>query len=222
MLLKTKGIVLNFIKFKETSIISKIYTERFGVQSYIINGIRVKKPKFKISFFQPLSLLDLVVYNNRKSSINRLSEVKFDYIYLTNYQHPEKISICFFLSEVLMKLINFQIHDSKSFFFLRKSLLEFDKLEENFENFHLQFLIKLSKYLGFEITNVSNFSNIKLEKKEVILFLNKIIKSNYSSHIKTTSLIRNKALDIIIVYFREKSEIMMNLNSISVLHKIFN
>ena len=135
MLLKTKGIVLNFIKFKETSIISKIYTERFGVQSYIINGIRVKKPKFKISFFQPLSLLDLVVYNNRKSSINRLSEVKFDYIYLTNYQHPEKISICFFLSEVLMKLINFQIHDSKSFFFLRKSLLEFDKLEENFENF---------------------------------------------------------------------------------------
>ena len=39
MITKTKGIVLNYIKYGDTSIICKIYTKLFGVQSYIINGI---------------------------------------------------------------------------------------------------------------------------------------------------------------------------------------
>mgnify|MGYP003956049605 CR=1 FL=1 len=221
MLSKTKGIVLSFIKFKETSIISKIFTEKFGLQSYIINRVRVKNSKFQISSFQPLSLLDLVVYTNKKNKLGRLNEVNFDHIYLTNHQDQKKISICLFLSEILLKMINFQNYDPSTFIFMRKSLLEFDNMKKNYENFHLQFLIKFSKFLGFEVTDISNFSNFQLQKKGMIEFLNQIIISDYSSHIKTTSLIRNKALEIIIDYFREKTEMRINLHSISVLNKIF-
>lgn len=221
MLSKTKGIVLSFIKFKETSIISKIYTEKLGLQSYIINRVRIKNSKFKISFFQPLSLLDLVVYTNKKNKLGRLNEVNFDHIYLTNHQHQKKISICLFLSEILLKMINFQKYDFNTFMFIRKSLIEFDNMKKNYENFHLQFLIKFSKFLGFEVSDISNFSNTHLQKKEVIVFLNQIIISDYSYHIKTTSLTRNKTLEIIIDYFREKTEMKINLNSISVLNKIF-
>lgn len=221
MLSKTKGIVLSFIKFKETSIISKIYTEKLGLQSYIINRVRIKNSKFQISFFQPLSLLDLVVYTNKKNKLGRLNEVNFDHIYLTNHQHQNKISICLFLSEILLKMINFQKYDLNTFMFIRKSLIEFDNMKKNYENFHLQFLIKFSKLLGFEVSDISNFSNTHLQKKEVIVFLNQIIISDYSYHIKTTSLTRNKTLEIIIDYFREKTEMKINLNSISVLNKIF-
>ena len=206
MLSKTKGIVLSFIKFKETSIISKIFTEKFGLQSYIINRVRVKNSKFQISSFQPLSLLDLIVYTNKKNKLGRLYEVNFDHIYLTNHQDPKKISICLFLSEILLKTINFQNYDPNAFIFIRKSLLEFDNMKKNYENFHLQFLIKFSKFLGFEVSDISNFSNFQLQKKEMIEFLNQIIISDYSSHIKTTSLTRNKTLEIIIDYFREKTE----------------
>lgn len=221
MLSKTRGIVLSFIKFKETSIISKIYTEKLGLQSYIINRVRIKNSKFQISFFQPLSLLDLVVYTNKKNKLGRLNEVNFDHIYLTNHQHQKKISICLFLSEILLKMINFQKYDLNTFMFIRKSLIEFDHMKKNYENFHLQFLIKFSKFLGFEVSDISNFSNTHLQKKEVIVFLNQIIISDYSYHIKTTSLTRNKTLEIIIDYFREKTEMKINLNSISVLNKIF-
>ena len=221
MLSKTRGIVLSFIKFKETSIISKIYTEKLGLQSYIINRVRIKNSKFQISFFQPLSLLDLVVYTNKKNKLGRLNEVNFDHIYLTNHQHQKKISICLFLSEILLKMINFQKYDLNTFMFIRKSLIEFDNMKKNYENFHLQFLIKFSKFLGFEVSDISNFSNTHLQKKEVIVFLNQIIISDYSYHIKTTSLTRNKTLEIIIDYFREKTEMKINLNSISVLNKIF-
>ena len=222
MVSKTNGIVLNYIKYKETSIISKIYTKEFGLKSYLINGIRTKKGKFNISSFQPLSLLDLVVYENKNSQIGRIKELKFDKIYFTNHHVQKKISICLFISEVLLKLIIFQAPDKNQFNFVRNSLIEFDKIEDNYENFHIIFLIKFSKYLGFEISNISDFSNIKFENELVISFLSEIIISEYSSNIKSTSSVRNKALEIIIVYFREKTELNINFNSNRILKNIFN
>ena len=222
MVSKTNGIVLNYIKYKETSIISKIYTKEFGLKSYLINGVRTKKGKFNISSFQPLSLLELVVYENKNSQIGRIKELKFDKIYFTNHHVQKKISICLFISEVLLKLITFQVPDKNQFNFVRNSLIELDKIVENYENFHIIFLIKFSKYLGFEISNISDFSNIKLENELVISFLSEIIISEYSSNIKSTSSVRNKALEIIIVYFREKTELNVNFNSNRILKNIFN
>ena len=222
MVSKTNGIVLNYIKYKETSIISKIYTKEFGLKSYLINGIRTKKGKFNISSFQPLSLLELVVYENKNSQIGRIKELKFDKIYFTNHHVQKKISICLFISEVLLKLITFQVPDKNQFNFVRNSLIELDKIVENYENFHIIFLIKFSKYLGFEISNISDFSNIKFENELVISFLSEIIISKYSSNIKSTSSVRNKALELIIVYFREKMELNINFNSNRILKNIFN
>ena len=222
MVSKTNGIVLNYIKYKETSIISKIYTKEFGLKSYLINGVRTKKGKFNISSFQPLSLLDLVVYENKNSQIGRIKELKFDKIYFTNHHVQKKISICLFISEVLLKLITIQVPDKNQFNFVRNSLIELDKIEDNYENFHIIFLIKFSKYLGFEISNISDISNIKFESELVISFLSEIIISEYSSNIKSTSSVRNKALEIIIVYFREKTELNINFNSNRILKNIFN
>ena len=55
-----------------------------------------------------------------------------------------------------------------------------------------------------------------------ISFLSEIIISEYSSNIKSTSSVRNKALEIIIVYFREKTELNINFNSNRILKNIFN
>ena len=71
---KTRGIVLNYIKYGESSIIVKIYTEAFGLQTYIINGIRKQKSKWNIAYFQTLTLLQLVVYHKKNGKINRISE----------------------------------------------------------------------------------------------------------------------------------------------------
>lgn len=222
MVSKTNGIVLNYIKYKETSIISKIYTKEFGLKSYLVNSVRTKKGKFNISSFQPLSLLELVVYENKNSQIGRIKELKFDKIYFTNHHVQKKISICLFISEVLLKLITFQVPDKNQFNFVRNSLIELDEVVDNYENFHIIFLIKFSKYLGFEISNISDFPNIKFENELVISFLSEIIISKYSSNIKSTSSVRNKALEIIIVYFREKTELNINFNSNRILKNIFN
>ena len=51
---KTKGIILRTIKYGETSIVVTIFTELFGVQTYLVNGIRTQKRSGnKAAMFQP-------------------------------------------------------------------------------------------------------------------------------------------------------------------------
>src|SRR5687767_14593934 len=80
---KTKGIVLRTVKYGETSIIATIYTELFGVQSYMVKGVRQssKKSAGKGIYFQPSALLDLVVYHNQLKNLNFIKEYQWSYLY---------------------------------------------------------------------------------------------------------------------------------------------
>ena len=140
MITKTRGIVLNYIKYGDTSIICKIYTEQFGLQSYIINGIRKSKSK-NIGLFQPLNILDLVVYHKKTSGLQRIKESKLDYAYKTLHLDMKKISVCFFLSEFLTRISQNDDDQKDNFDFIKDSLIVFDRLEVNYSNFHIQFLI---------------------------------------------------------------------------------
>ena len=72
---KTKGIVLRGIKYGETSMVVTIFTEMFGVQTYMVNGVRTsKRSSSKANQFQPTAILDLVVYHSDNRSMQRIKE----------------------------------------------------------------------------------------------------------------------------------------------------
>ena len=60
MIHKTKGIVLRAVKYGETSLVVTIFTELFGLQSYLVNGVRTptKKGTAKANLFQPAAMLE--------------------------------------------------------------------------------------------------------------------------------------------------------------------
>ncbi|HET9744500.1 MAG TPA: recombination protein O N-terminal domain-containing protein, partial [Chitinophagaceae bacterium] len=80
---KTKGIVLRTVKYGETSLIVTTFTELFGLQSYIISGVRTStiKGSGKANLFQPTAILDLVVYHNELKHLNRIKEFRWHHLY---------------------------------------------------------------------------------------------------------------------------------------------
>jgi len=146
---KTSGIILHTTKYSETSLIVKIITPDFGVQSYIVNGVRSKKSKFKASIFQPLALVDLIVSHTDKVKLQRISEINLLYPYIDIPYNIVKSSIALFLTEVLYKAVKEQHSDENLFEFIKNSLQLLDLKHENCSNFHVFFMISLSRYLGF-------------------------------------------------------------------------
>ena len=220
MTYKTKGIVLNFIKFKESSIICKIYTESFGLQSYIVNGVRSSN-KTKMSLFQPLTILDLVVYNKSSVNIQRLKEMKIDVIYMTNHTDIKKISVCIFLSELLSKILSNEPNQNEKFNFLYNSFLIYDSLEKNIKNFHIQFLLKLTKFFGFQISDSSQITKAYLNKKEQNDFVMDCISMDYNSKIHSNYSERNDVLNLLIIYFSQSLGVNIKLKSLQVLKEVF-
>ncbi|MVN78411.1 DNA repair protein RecO [Hymenobacter sp. HMF4947] len=150
MQIKTRGIVLSFLKYRETSIIARVYTEQRGVQSYLVNGVRKAKPPGRIALFQPLTLLELVAYVPRQGgSLTRLSEFRCAEPYRSLPYDMRKSSVALFLSEVLGKSVREEEENPALFRFLHDSILAFDEQTVGTENFALLFLLHLANYLGF-------------------------------------------------------------------------
>lgn len=146
----TRGIVLTYTKYAESSIISHIYTEKFGLQSYMINQVRSRKNKGKTIFLQPLTLVDLEVYHSPKKTIHRIKDFKVNTPFVQiPFDHTRR-SMAFFIAEVLSK--SFRLEDKLGddvFVFLHQSISVLDNPLPGVQNFHLFLLYRLTQPLGF-------------------------------------------------------------------------
>lgn len=149
MLHKTRGIVLKTTNYNESSAVVQMFTEKFGIQSYLINGVKKPKAKISINILQPLHLLDMVVYHKQNTQIQRVSEARAMPMFKSIPYDVIKNTIIQFLNEVLYKSIRQQHVDEQLFEYLYNAISWFDETEELSVNFHLSFLMKLTRFLGF-------------------------------------------------------------------------
>lgn len=149
MLIKTRGIVLRAIKYSESSLITDIYTEEKGLQTYIISGVRSRKAKVKAALLQVMSLLDLVAYHREGRGLHRVRELGPAYVFQALPFDVRRSSVGLFMAEVARKTIREAEEHRELFDFLYRSFLFLDTAPHPSNNFHLHFLLRLSAFLGF-------------------------------------------------------------------------
>lgn len=220
MLHKTRGVVFRFTKYGETSIIVNIFTELFGLQGYIVNGVRSKSSKNKIALFQPLTLLELVVYHRENANLNRISEIKCLYPYRSIPVDIKKSGIAVFINEVINKAIREESHASELCQFIIESFIALDNAEAGVENFHLIFLLKLSRLLGFGAHNTNEVIGLRATNTETENVLNQLIYAEYSHTVVVTNVQRRAILDLVLKFYGDHIESFGEMKSTQVLREI--
>lgn len=153
MLFTTKGIVLHHFKYSEKSVIAKIYTEKFGLQSYILNGVRSAKSKNKAVYLQPLSLVEITANYKEKKGLQQVKNIQLSVPYNSIPFNIGKTSIAFFLAEILYKSIREEETNYTLFEFLFNALQVLDLKDNGYANFHLIFMAQLCHFLGIPPQN---------------------------------------------------------------------
>lgn len=166
---KTKGIVLRTVKYGETSIIVTIFTELFGVQSYLVNGVRAstKKGTGKANLFQPSVMLDLVVYHNELKHLNRIKEFKWGNLYQHILSDVRKNAVALFMVELLTKCLKQPESNPELFHFTEDVFMKLDESSGTImANLPLFFALHLPFHFGFRITDDFSEKNTFLDLQE--------------------------------------------------------
>ncbi len=149
MQVTTKAIILSSLKYGDTSLIVRAFTASAGLKSYLLKGVLVsKKGKLKTAYFQPLMQLELIANHRNKGSLESIREASVIYPYTTLHSDIAKNAVILFLAEMLGNSIREEEQNSGLFNFLEASFQWLDT-HYNIANFHVFFLLELSKYLGF-------------------------------------------------------------------------
>ncbi len=156
MMHKTKGIVLRTVKYGETSVIVSIYTELFGLQSYIVNGVRSssKKGSAKGNLFQPAAMLELIVYHNELKNLQRIKEFRWGHLYQHIFFDVIKNSVALFMVELLQKCVKQPEANADLFSFAEDAFIKLDESSETvLANYPLFFTLHIASFFGLQITD---------------------------------------------------------------------
>ena len=149
MLTKTPAIVLHALKYGETRLIVDMFTRSHGRLSFIVSLPRSPKGKIKKQFFQPLTLLEIETDVRPRLQLQKLSDVRLLHPFSTIPFEPDKLTISLFLAEFLYYAIRGEQQNVPLFDYVTDSIQWLDGQEGRFANFHLVFLMRLSRFLGF-------------------------------------------------------------------------
>lgn len=154
MTFKTKGLVLKTVKYGETSVIVTIFTELFGTQTYLQNGVRTsgKKGMGKANLFQPGALLELIVYHNELKTIQRIKEYKWSFLYQYIFFDVYKNAVALFMVELLQKCLKHPEANAELFYFIEDACMHLDNADNTeVANYPLFFALNLANFFGFRI-----------------------------------------------------------------------
>ena len=239
MQVTTKAIVLTSLKYGDTSLIVKIFTASDGLKSYMLKGILTsKKGKLRTSYFQPLTQLELVANHRNKGTLESIREAKVNYHYQTLHTDIAKNAMTMFLAEMLGNSIHEEEQNLALFNFLEASFQWLD-MQEDIANFHLYFLLALSKYLGFypdtDRLDASSFDLLEGEftdtpslnpilTGENLNYLKLFLGINFEA-IHTIQMRKTNRLELLkslILYFELHLQGFRKPKSLAILNEVFN
>lgn len=147
MLKKSRGIIIHHTRFGENSMVVNIYTEDWGMRAFILQ--KSNKKENKSALVQSLSLVELVAYFKEQRDVQRISELRAQPVLHNIHTDIQKSTVTLFISELLYRSLKEESSNPDLFNYLHHSILILDHLIDSVSQFHLYFMVHLSKHLGF-------------------------------------------------------------------------
>ena len=158
MLTKTQAIVLHAIKYGETRLIVDMFTKVFGRQAFIVSIPKTPKGKVKKQFFQPLTILEIETDIRPRQQLQKLHDVRLAAPFASIPFEPDKLAISLFVAEFLYYALRSEQRNELLYEYLENSIVWLDGQQSSFANFHLVFLLRLTRFLGF-YPNLDDYKN---------------------------------------------------------------
>ena len=235
----TQGIVLQSIRYGDTSLIVKVFTRSLGLRSYMVKGAYNHNSKSRVALFQNLNLINYVETGKpNKSTLGYMKDVQLNTVYQSIPFVMNKSAILMYVSELLSKTLTEQEQNEPLYDFIARSLLWLDLVHQNYANFPLFFTLELTRHLGFypKANHQAGYCFDMMEgsfahdlpmhpyyfESENALILSQLLNANIDEacHLLLYVNQRRELLDGLIVFMRLHAPVMNDFHSHEVLKTV--
>lgn len=239
MIESTKALILSHLKYSDNSLIIKCFTDSFGFKTFILKGAfsKGKKKNNKVFLLNEIEISFYKKLNNNSSTLELIKDMHQGYVFQSLHTNVVKSSMITFIGEILNQVLkNEDAYNLSLYFFLKNKLIELDNRKASFADFHLYFLLELTKYLGITPLAVnSNFPyfNLRegifslkshnLSKSENGNLWNQLLTYDFNNEINCfNSSQRKMMIEEIISYYEFHIDNFKKPISLEILKEIFN
>ncbi|MBR4645046.1 MAG: DNA repair protein RecO [Bacteroidaceae bacterium] len=241
MLERTIGVVLHQLRYNDESVIVNIYTEQYGNVAFLVKMPKQKRSNVKTQLLRPLNILELDFDFRPNQTLQRISDMRLHISYETLPYDYVKGAMALFLSEFLYYVLKHEMANQPLFRYLYNSLQWLDRSQKGLANFHLVFLIRLTRFIGFW-PNIQGYLNgmvfdlrdaamvsvlpahgqyLSVEESAYLPFL---LRMDYATmHLfRFDRQQRARVLDMLVDYYRMHIPEFPELKSLDVLRTVFS
>lgn len=232
--------MLGTVKYTDRMNIAQVYTLQLGTSSFLVPLQRARKSAVRQVLFQPLSLVELEADVRPTVSVHRIKEARAWHVMQTLPYDPYKSAIGLFLAEFLRYTLRQEDVNEPLFAYLVHSLRWLDACPGQFANFHLVFLMRLSRFVGlypnlddyvpgcvFDLRNACFLTTLpghgQYLRPEEAESLHALMRMNYDTmrFFAMNRRQRARCLEVICEYYRLHIPEFPELKSLDVLHELF-
>ena len=239
MIIKTRGICLHTTKYAESSVIAQVFTSEKGLQSYIISGVRQRRPRVHASLLQPMTQLDLVAYYRPDKTLFRTKEIRAARVYDRIPFELQRSSVCLFAAEVLLKALRESEAQEGLFDFVTAFADFVDATPRSLANLPAYFLAEMTEFLGFQ-PELPDFGgpyyfdqaqgyflpevpeHDHYAEAEVSAFLVDLMRLPIEAvcEVRASNFVRRRAIDVLLSYLHTQMERFQGITSHRVLAEV--
>lgn len=240
MEIKTKAIVLRATRLNDVKLIVDLLSREAGRISVLCRLSTTGRGKIKKQLFQPLTILDTDIDQRPNTALSRFHDIRLAHPFVSLSCLPLKVPVALFLAEFLTYATRDEQYNPLLYDYVEQSLLWLDTANDHYANFHLVFMMRLTRFIGFYPNLEGAMAGAWFDlrsgtftfsqplhpdslRPEEASKINLMMRMNYDNmHLfRITQEERNRCADLILQYYRLHVPRFPELRSLEVVRDLF-
>lgn len=237
----TRALVLRTIHYGDNRLVVSLYTESRGMVTCMVRVTRGRKSGGRTALWQMLNLVDVAMDVRPSRDMQTINEASMSCPWYDLPYHPLKAAISMFLGDFLFHCLRGEGENAALFAFLENSLRWFDEAEEGIADFHLQLMLRLTRFLGI-LPGVDGYARHKVYDlrgacyaavipihgqylaADEARWIPLLLRLDYGRmrKLKMTTTGRRRVMEILLLYYRLHVPAFGELQSLDVLREVFS
>jgi Recombinational DNA repair protein (RecF pathway) len=172
MYLDDTGIVLQTVRYDDASSVAHLFTRSSGHASFMVSRPRSRTSQLAgiAALTTPLNILSFQWDRRANVHLSRMKDVRALHVWQGLPTNPVKTAVALLLGEFLLCTLREEGVNEPLFDYIDASLQWYDAAADGYANFHLVFLLKITRFLGIapDVSAWTPGSSLELDSSSFI------------------------------------------------------